>query len=114
MSELTDERRTEIYKSVLKGQDWLDEEKPGWYNNIDLDIFRIIAPASCVLGQVFMEKFGEANGYHHFKNEFGLDWVMEHGFSLTSVENMEAWGFLGDLWVSVIMQRRWIDEFEAA
>jgi hypothetical protein len=52
MAELTVEQR------VAKGLEWLDVNKPGWLDRINLTTFDLTDPCLCVLGQVFGDYWG--------------------------------------------------------
>src|SRR6478609_1123816 len=39
--------------AVLAGASLLDEKKPGWYNNVDLNTLNVNHVYSCPLGQLF-------------------------------------------------------------
>ena len=42
-----------IDERVAKGAAWLDEEHPGWRENIDPEILDMTSCLSCILGQVY-------------------------------------------------------------
>ena len=41
-----------IVKAVDKGEAWLDKNKPGWWEKVDLKGFQMHSSCLCVLGQL--------------------------------------------------------------
>ena len=54
---------TTIKQRVSRGIELLDQEVPDWFDKIDLDDLDLSSARSCVLGQVFYKRGGEAGFY---------------------------------------------------
>lgn len=46
-----------ISERVARGTAWLDENRPGWIDEIDLDRLLMSSPCNCVLGQLYGNYF---------------------------------------------------------
>lgn len=68
-----------ISPRVERGAAWLDENRPGWRDAIDLRRLRLSSTHNCVLGQVF-GGFGRAWGEQGASDHQYLVWAAEHGF----------------------------------
>lgn len=42
-----------IAQRVRNGAEWLDENRPGWVNEIDLGRLELTSPCLCILGQLW-------------------------------------------------------------
>lgn len=96
---------------VKRGIAWLDEIKPDWRSQIDLETLRLSRPDHCVLGQVFRDEAHEYNaenddymsGFDYAATNYGGhglerqdSWAREHGFDSPDYETLDSvWrGFL--------------------
>lgn len=80
MSTATLERPTNVKHSeydphVQRGMMLLDEERPGWEDELDLGTLNVADPHNCVLGQLYGE-------YQEGKDALGLSLgeAINHGF----------------------------------
>lgn len=102
---------------VERGARLLDEKRPGWENEIDIEHFDISDANTCILGQVFM------NGSEHDPynqgikvlfpdSEYGND-DKTHGFDLDAAYYQGAginreglWELLAVYWIRQIQRRK--------
>lgn len=49
-----------ISERVQRGAEWLDTERPGWVDRINLDIFDMAEGCKCVIGQLSPHDFDTA------------------------------------------------------
>ena len=79
----------DVRLAVKRGLQWLDTNHPAWVESIDLDLFDIGAPNSCVIGQLlsndypnmtYQEIIGHEASKAGLSFEEGNDWAVEHGF----------------------------------
>lgn len=59
-----------IDERVERGAKWLDENAPGWFNLIDIQVLDIANVGCCVLGQVFI--------YDLVTNSFNIDFGRDY------------------------------------
>jgi hypothetical protein len=98
---------------VKRGASFLDEEKPGWFNLIDLDKLNMGDGSDCVIGQLFKDvdldykesayffgveemHIGESGWPNEYTLGFMLDWKMG---------NSRNWELLTDAWKIEITNR---------
>lgn len=111
-----------IPKRVAKGVAWLDANRPGWQDKIE--VVRLSMPDSCrcVLGQVFAaeamveDPFTPYAGFDYALNEVVTaeeyqnadheNWADLHGFDLPVLANEADWDELQAEWERVIAERR--------
>ncbi|MGW2513634.1 hypothetical protein ACWC0A_30420 [Streptomyces scopuliridis] len=94
------------YKArVLKGAALLDEKKPGWVDQIDLETLDVQSSSRCVTAQL--------SGHHDFtvgRAQLGLsiDTYASYGFNAPSEEprRRTAYVTLNQLWRDLITERR--------
>ena len=98
----------DVKEAVRKGEAWLDENHPGWYNVIDLEKHNQQSASTCVLGQIINSRVS-AHAY--------WDGVLQHA-GLTP-EQARAMGFgntplaeLNERWRKLITKRRAADALE--
>jgi hypothetical protein len=66
-------RETVAQRQVKRGAELLDDQSPGWYTLVDLDILDLGSSRKCVLGQVF--------GYFHIgKDSLNIKLAEPYGF----------------------------------
>lgn len=98
---------------VASGITWLDENRPGWLDRIDLNILDLGSPCRCILGQEWLDEspgtdpdfaFEEAAGTW---NSWSADphWVFDLGFELYRPSN-EDYAELTAVWKSEILRLR--------
>lgn len=93
---------------VARGIEWLDDTDPDWFNKVDLEKFSFWQCDRCVLGQAFAAFDPDAAGYTFILDMFGLDWVKERGFCVTSDDRyrgIDAEDVI-QLWVKTITNRQ--------
>lgn len=69
--------------AVKKGAYWLDENYPGWAQNIDTEKLEMAHCEKCVIGQAVMSKsywavIDEAEG--SYRTQYAMQWAVENGF----------------------------------
>lgn len=92
---------------IARGMEWLDQERPGWLDRIDMARLDVGCPCNCLLGQEFdlelprnqrIERVNHAwdflsDGYDcglHYaaslynlaSNTSAVEWAVQHGFSI--------------------------------
>jgi len=93
-----------MIEDVMRGVAWLDEQRPGWEDKIDLDRLRLGSCLDCVIGQLFGD-------YEALRDNFIMDIETRRklGFTIHSW-NDEKWNELTETWKQVIRNRREINE----
>lgn len=93
---------TSISERVAAGTAWLDENRPGWFNEIDLRRLDLHECCLCVIGQTFGCYASAANPFELDRNV-----AVEHGFNAPIKGDWWAENErLQDEWVRVITERR--------
>lgn len=84
------------------GAAYLDQHRPGWAGQINLDWLDLASECDCVLGQL------SNDGYQGMRRELGLDPgdAVTLGFSLGAGRPWEDWTLLDDAWAAEITRRR--------
>lgn len=96
---------TTIAERVEAGARWLDENRPGWVDRIDLDTLDLGDPCRCVLGQLWdrYELAPLSARYEDGDQEYG-DWIAgDRGFHR---EGRIGYSDLTDAWRALIVARR--------
>ena len=90
-----------IEERVAKGAALLDQERPGWWQEIDLDTLSLRSGCDCVLGQLY-ESFDDG------VEILDLEWPEDSGFDLEGwpTDRTQAWNDLTAAWRSLIEARR--------
>lgn len=109
-------------KQIDNGIRLLDEHKPGWYNDVDLETLELNNCMHCVLGQLYGDEMDSVcvsafdAGCHilHLNEEesaihgFDLPWEVEMDDSFYD-QRMQHWQRLTDQWKSAIRSLRAAD-----
>lgn len=77
---------------VEAGVAWLNEVRPGWVDEVDLDTFDIADPDACIAGQLDLWNRPEFNGlgpYVHFCESVGM--INDYCERVTNEELTAAW-----------------------
>ena len=90
---------SDIAERVHLGAERLDAARPGWYREIDLDLFDITSWCSCILGQLY-GSFGE--GRRQLDLQAGESLAL--GFDLVDRPAV-FWRALAYAWRTLITQR---------
>lgn len=97
-------------KQIANGMAWLDANKPGWVNGIDLDVLSVESSCRCVLGQVYgPEGFCDfielirGSGKQVWDYGFSPDHAAVIGPAMTS---KVAYAALDSEWIAAIRQRQ--------
>jgi len=93
---------TEIFEEVLErareyaalGAQLLDEERPGWAREIDLEMLNMASPCNCVLGQIF-------GHYDYGLRCLGLGYGREYGFN----KSVGGYTVLDQIWIELTDER---------
>jgi hypothetical protein len=105
---------SEILKQrVASGITWLDENRPGWLDRIDLDRLDLSSPCRCILGQEWLDESPEADPNFAFEEAFEAwnswnddpAWDVELGFELYRPSD-EDYVELTAVWKSEILRLR--------
>jgi hypothetical protein len=87
-----------ISERVARGAAWLDEQRPGWVDEIDLHDLALASPCRCILGQIFGDfddvkmRGPMARGFNAYKSDYDGE--------------MREFGELEREWRRVITERR--------
>jgi len=91
----------DLQKRVKEGIGYLNYNKKGWLNKIDLEILNLQSEHSCVLGQTFdgfWNKVIEAMEKPQ-KNKLTFDQAVKYGFALSNEDNINGWyDYLTRVW----------------
>lgn len=82
---------------AMNGALWLDEIKPGWAQDIDVQRLAMFDVQWCIAGQLFRVEAYEADkdsGYDYIVDTFGITYAANHGF----VSDRH-------LWINLIQER---------
>jgi hypothetical protein len=98
---------------VAGGIRWLDENRPGWLDRINLATLDLEAPCRCILGQEWLDEHPETDPILAFEEAFEAwnswngdpDWDVELGFELHR-PNGEDYAELTNIWRSEILRLR--------
>ncbi len=108
---------TTIAYRVARGATLLDQERPGWYKEIDLDLLDMEGGDVCVLAQLFGEGPGDHEAYVRgaaalFGSEVGHQHAdsAAHGFITKADESYTVYGDLTEAWKRVIRATRNADD----
>lgn len=106
-------------RRVSNGITWLDENRPGWLERIDLDALDLGSPCRCILGQEWLhenpdwiEKGFESLAFEEAVEEWNSwngdpDWDAEMGFELYSRRRADKdYAELTEIWKSEILRLR--------
>ena len=74
-----------IAERVAKGAALLDGDCPGWFRRIDFDVFCIISPSKCIIGQVYGDW---SIGTDQLGMYFDRAKQADHGFEVAGGEDM--------------------------
>ena len=95
---------------VERGAALLDDRRPGWFNEIDLDTLNIEMPGECVIGQLYG---GESGSFHEALDDLDIDTPLIFGVSIDGMalggdtERMHtAFAELTTEWTRLILERR--------
>ncbi len=98
-------------EEVAAGAAWLDANRPGWVDGVDLETLDMNDCARCVLGQTFPPDIATGFGYDSglrqlTRTEDGGVRPRDFGFAVGPVAFVGDWYDLRDAWVDVITARR--------
>ena len=94
---------------MSEGGRWLDENRPGWETNVDIDTLELKSACRCVLGQVYEREANHNNcrsGYEYGRDRMigSLSRTRQLGFVLGS--NQSDYAHLNRYWREEIRERR--------
>jgi hypothetical protein len=102
-------------EAVDQGAALLDEERPGWWEEIDESELRMSDARSCILGQAWMARNGFENGYDagtfdlfgedDYEDDVRQRKIEEHGFDAFGFGGAE-YDVLANVWIAAIQERR--------
>lgn len=91
-----------IDKRVSKGVAWLNRNRKGWLDKIDLNRLNLRDPNTCIIGEVdgdYFETFGNTGKKNRKAEQFG--------FTLPGAKNKKSsWIELTQVWVKKIIELR--------
>lgn len=97
--------------TVPRGVAWLDENRPGWVNEIDLARLDMKLSTDCILGQLY-GRFWNAPSVNVFDALPGVEWATERGFWCNVTDDSgqlgvaESYEILNREWINTILDRR--------
>lgn len=109
---VSDEVHESMSAAIRRGMDWLDEQFPGWLEQIDPESIDLSSSCDCLLGTLdhnFYEAMLRAG--HAEVSDFGIitpdwEWARDHGFAATSSIHFEEWDVLTAMWRQRIAMRK--------
>jgi hypothetical protein len=95
-----------VTERVQRGAALLDEKRPGWWQQIDLDDLNLRDGCTCIGGQLCARKTGTEEDYLIFMDELGLSRADEvrHGFDRAGDDS--DYDALTAAWRDLITKRR--------
>lgn len=95
---------------VNRGAQLLDEEKPGWQNEVIPDKLDMRSSSFCIIGQVYGdydEYVGVPFGLGEDMNDEAADDAIEHGFLTRRFDEDKdiPWALLDLVWVTLLQER---------
>lgn len=91
-------------EEVIRGAAFLDERRPGWRDQINLDTLDLGMCTTCVLGQLAGGNETDwATVLDSFSIEYGED---EHEYGFNLYGEAEAWSALTEEWREYIRETR--------
>lgn len=100
-----------IIERVVKGAAYLDTIRPGWEDEIDLEILDITDASCCVLGELYADEVPaddeHLNGYDYATKKFSwsIGDAAAHGFTVASWGEPKQWEELQAAWEELITAR---------
>lgn len=90
-----------FYDEIMAGCGVLDEVRPGWVDEIDLDRLNLASILDCVLAQLY-------GGFFSAKEKLGMSWDVaeDNGFALDFSYERQDYETLTTEWREVIQSRR--------
>jgi len=100
---------TDFKPMVAKGAELLDERRPGWAEDIDLELLDMTSGWHCVLGQLYGDYY---DGLEHMDPDLRYRITdfsgRDHGFTLNmwgTNDDDEDWYRLHELWRQEVVAR---------
>lgn len=93
-----------LQEAVRHGAAWLDQQKPGWADQIAPDGLVMDCPFGCVLGQTF-GTYGKALDLIDPDEDLRRSWAEGHGFT-ADIADDEEFDTLRALWLAEVRVRR--------
>lgn len=100
--------------AVKRGAYWLDEEHPGWAEEINFDTFAMDNCQECIIGQAvgtYFQTIEKASGgYSEDDHYHSDDWAIDHGFNIpwgdfSFEQEQEYYSHLEVLWTEQVRDR---------
>lgn len=114
MSAAAEQRKAEqmLAERVTRGAQLLDEIRPGWYEEINLDKLNMESTCNCIVGQLvgtFCNWTVLGSYYEEIKDpsEYGWDWS-DRVESLLNLRASRGWSSRGWQWDA--LERLWLEE----
>lgn len=100
-----EQKNQNIFTSDIEaGVQLLNNKKPGWYNEIDIDNLKMSNCSRCILGQLFENYF---KGLDILGINIYIDDAILYGFNINMVfQNEKYWNILTQEWIDKILQLR--------
>jgi hypothetical protein len=90
---------------VAAGASWLDANRPGWWQRINLDTLDLGDPCNCVLGQEYGQYHDAPHEIRIGSNPTGAYAAVEHGFNFNPFDPIDVHA-LTVAWRTLIQTRR--------
>jgi hypothetical protein len=99
-------KQASIRARVLAGMKLLDEERPGWWQRINLRELAMSHCVRCVLGQIFGNYAIGQDVLFSGDDEEVFQESVGHGFNVYDQDDDEAYADLRDVWMDLIESRQ--------
>ena len=95
-----------VEERVARGAAWLDKEKPGWREDINLDALTMSSCSRCVLGQLYRDFLGGLSVLRDSQPPGTINSVLatQYGFD-RGCEGESEWAMLKTAWTREISKR---------
>ena len=100
----------QIEKNVKQSALLLDEERPGWHDDIRLDSLIMHSTAHCICGQ--LDLIGDNPDPPEMEPVEGIEYSYTRGFfipfrmKIRGMDSEETWQLLTDIWKNEVIERQ--------
>lgn len=91
-----------IEERIAAGAAWLDANRPGWVDRIDLDTLRLDNPCRCILGQEYGDFY---TAPYEIRGVLG-EMATQLGFDAKLTDDGADYAELTEAWQRLILARR--------
>ena len=90
--------------SAARGAAYLDNRRPGWHNEIDVDNLDLRSLDACVLGQLYGDWGAGQDALEEFR--WNGEAQIEYGFEVAAPHSTPRYAALTEAWRVEILRRR--------